>query len=142
MDEETAKRAEEIAELREQQKMTFKAIGEKYQIPAEKASRLYQDFLRYRRIARYWELHEKQNQMTVMVKMTLGELVVLQRILNLYQAWVFRESSHRTRKENPLFQEPDSIMAEHLIRRFSKMEREKRQKINGIQKPIDFSSFS
>ena len=38
MDEQRIKWAEEIAQLREGEGMTFKAIGERYQISPEKAS--------------------------------------------------------------------------------------------------------
>ena len=49
MDAQTIKMSEEITKLREQQGLTFKAIGERYQISPEKASYLYQSFLRRRR---------------------------------------------------------------------------------------------
>lgn len=128
MDEQMIKKAEEIAQLREEQGMTFKAIGEICRISPGKASYLYQDFLRRRRLARYHELYEEQNQMTVCVKMTLGELVFLQRALNHYHTWMLRESCRRTREENPLFREPDCVTAEYLNRRFAELEKEKRQK--------------
>ena len=121
MDEATIKRAEEIAELREQQGMTFKAIGEMYQISPGKVSYLYQDFLRRRRLARFREMYEQENQLTVSVKMTLGEIVALQRILVFYQTWVRRESLRR--RENPLFQEPDCVTAEYLRGRFAELEK-------------------
>ena len=127
VDEQRMKRAEEIAVLREQQGMTFKAIGERYQISQGKAAYLYQIFLRRRRLERFHELYEEQNQMTVSIKMTLGELVVLQRVLSFYQMWVLRENSRRTHEENPLFKEPDYVTAEYLNNRFAKLEREKRR---------------
>ncbi len=49
MDEQRIQWSEEIARLREGEGMTFKAIGERYQISPEKASYLYQSFLRRRR---------------------------------------------------------------------------------------------
>lgn len=144
MDEQTAKWGKEIADLREQQGMTFKAIGEMYQISPGRASYLYQKFLRQRRIARFHELYEQQNQMTVSIKMTLGELVVLQRILSFYQTWVLRGNSRRFREENPLFQEPDYVTAEYLNSRFAKLEKEKRQggreNKHLSSKSIDFST--
>lgn len=127
MDKQMEKWAEEIAGLREQQKMTFKAIGEMYHISPGKVSYLYQDYLRRRRVARYREIHERQNQMSVSVSMTLGETVVLQRILTLYQIWALRESSRWDKKGNPLFQEPDCVTAEYLNRRLSELERKKRK---------------
>ena len=42
MDEQTMKRAEEIAQLREESGMTFKAIGEKLGLSPSKTSNLYQ----------------------------------------------------------------------------------------------------
>ena len=75
MSEQRIKLAEEIAKLREQQGMTFKAIGEMYQISPGKVSYLYQDFLRRRRLARVREMYQQENrQLTVSVKMTLGEI--------------------------------------------------------------------
>ncbi len=141
MDEQSIKLAAEIAGLREQQGMTFKAIGEMYHISPGKASYLYQDHLRRRRIARYREIHEEQNQINVSVPMTLGEIAVLCRILSLYQIWVLRENSRRAKEENPLFKEPDYVTAEYLNRRLSELERKKRRKTreDGLlpPKPID-----
>ena len=128
MDEQTIKMSEEIADLRERQEMTFKEIGELYQITPGRASYLYQDCLRRRRLARYHEMHERQNQMAVTVKLTLGELIVLRRILSYYQGWKFRETSRRTRVENPLFEEPDCVTAKYLVERFLLLEKEKRRK--------------
>ncbi len=56
MEEKTIKMAEEIADLRERQGLTFKAIAELYQISSGRASYLYQDCLRRRRLARYNEI--------------------------------------------------------------------------------------
>lgn len=145
MDEQTIKRAEEIAALREEQGMTFKAIGELYQISPGKASYLYQDFLRRRRLARVHELYEEQNQIEVSIKMTLGEVVVLQRVLTFYQTWALRENSRCAREENPVFKEPDYVTAGYLNNRLAKLEKEKRKAVQGNKdlsaKPIDFSTF-
>ena len=127
MDEQAIKLSEEIARLREQEGMTFKAMGERFQISPGRASYLYQQFLRRRRLAHYHEMHEKQNQMTVCVKMTLGEIAVLRRILSLYQDWTRRENSRRADRGNPLFKEPDCMTAEYLEQRFSRLEQEKRR---------------
>lgn len=144
MDEATIKKAEEITKLREQQGMTFKAIGEMYQISPGKVSYLYQDFLRRRRLARVHEMYEQENRLTVSVKMTLGEIVALRRILAFYQTWVRRESLRR-RGENPLFQEPDCVTAEYLNGRFAKLEKEKRRRARENKvlspKPIDISEM-
>lgn len=144
MDDQTIKLAAEIAKLRERESMTFKAIGERYQITPGKASYLYQDHLRRRRIARYREIHEEQNQINVSVSMTLGEIAVLRRILSLYQIWALRENSRRGKAENPLFEEPDRVTAEYLNRRLSELERGKRRKTreDGLlsPKPIDISN--
>lgn len=127
MDEQAIKMSEEITRLREEQKMTFKAIGEVYHISPSRVSYLYQAFLRRRRIARYRELHEQENQMTVCVKMTLGELVVLQRVLSLYHTWALQENSRSAHGGNPLFKEPDCVTAGYLEGRFRKIEGEKRE---------------
>ncbi|MCI9264755.1 MAG: hypothetical protein HFF06_09290 [Oscillospiraceae bacterium] len=145
MSEQRIKLAEEIAKLREQQGMTFKAIGEMYQISPGKVSYLYQDFLRRRRLARVREMYQQENrQLTVSVKMTLGEIVVLRRILAFYQTWVRRESLRR-RGENPLFQEPDCVTAEYLSSRFGELEKEKRRRAQENKvlspKPIDISKM-
>ena len=144
MDAQTIKMSEEITKLREQQGLTFKAIGEKYQISPGKASYLYQDFLRRRRLARVREMYEQENRLTVSVKITLGEIVVLRRILAFYQTWVRRESLRR-RGENPLFQEPDCVTAEYLSSRFGELEKEKRRRAQENKvlspKPIDISKM-
>lgn len=145
MDKNMRKIAEEIAALREEQGMTFKAIGELYQISPGKAFYLYQDFLRRRRLARVYELYEEQNQIEVSIRMTLGEVVVLQRVLTFYQTWALRENSRRAREENPVFKEPDYVTAEYLNNRLAKLEKEKRKAVQGNKdlsaKPIDFSTF-
>ena len=144
MDAQTIKMSEEITKLREQQGLTFKAIGEMYQISPGKASYLYQDFLRRRRLARVREMYEQENRLTVSVKITLGEIVVLRRILAFYQTWVHRESLRR-QGENPLFQEPDCVTAEYLSSRFGKLEKEKRRRAQENKvlspKPIDISGL-
>lgn len=93
MDDQTIKLSEEIADLRERQSLTFKAIAQQYQITPARASRLYQVCLYRRRLAHYREMHERENQMTLSVKLTLGELAVLQRILSYYELWQLREST-------------------------------------------------
>ena len=128
MEEKTIKMAEEIADLRERQGLTFKAIAELYQISSGRASYLYQDCLRRRRLARYNEMHKRQNQMIVTVKMTLGEIVVLRRILSYYENWQFRENNRYTKGKNPLFQEPDCVIEKYLEERFLLFEKEKRRK--------------
>ena len=106
MEEKTIKMAEEIADLRERQGLTFKAIAELYQISSGRAS----------------------YQMIVTVKMTLGEIVVLRRILSYYENWQFRENNRYTKGKNPLFQEPDCVIAKYLEERFLLLEKEKRRK--------------
>lgn len=129
MDKQAIKLAAEIADLRERREMTFKAIGELYLISPGKVFWLYQDHLRRRRLAHYYEMYEKQNQMPVCVKLTLGELLVLRRILSYYQDWRLRENSRRTRTENPLFGEPDCITAKYLCEQFIRLEKEKRLEV-------------
>ncbi len=144
MDAQTIKMSEEITKLREQQGLTFKAIGEMYQISPGKASYLYQDFLRRRRLARVREMYEQENRLTVSVKITLGEIVALRRILAFYQTWVRRESLRR-RGDSPLFQEPDCVTAEYLSSRFAELEKKKRRRVQENKvlspKPIDISGL-
>ncbi|MCI8475329.1 MAG: hypothetical protein HFF07_08355 [Oscillospiraceae bacterium] len=93
MDDQTIKLSEEIADLRERQSLTFKAIAQQYQITPARASHLYRVCLYRRRLAHYREMHERENQMTLSVKLTMGELAVLQRILSYYELWQLREST-------------------------------------------------
>lgn len=118
------KRAEEIAELRELQGMTFKAIAERYQISPGKASYLYHDLQRRRRVQRHRELYEAQNQITVSFSLTLGEAVILQRLLLFYQKRVFAESARR----GDLADDPDYNTSEALLRRLFRLEHETREK--------------
>ena len=132
MDDQKIKMAEEIAGLREQGGMTFKAIGELYQISPGKVSYLYQDHLRRRRVMRSRELHEAQNQITVSFALTLGEAVILQRILSFYRRRIFCKNSRQLGKEDSIFQDPDYLTAESLSLRLfrleSKTRRESREK--------------
>ncbi|MCI9403200.1 MAG: hypothetical protein HFF04_05970 [Oscillospiraceae bacterium] len=124
MDEQRKKQAEEIAELRELHGMTFKAIAERYQISPGKVSYLYHDLQRLRRLARYRELREAQNQITVSFSLTLGEAVILQRLLLFYQKRVFAESARR----GDLADDPDYNTSEALLRRLFRLEHETREK--------------
>ena len=145
MDKQTEKWAEEIAELREQQGMTFKAIGERYQISPGRASYLYQNFLRRRRIARFQEQHEEQNRISVSFALTLGEVVILQRILFFYQNRIFCKNGRRLGKEDSVFHDPDYIAAGDLSRRLFGLERETRLEARKdgdfSPKPIDISDL-
>ena len=118
------KQAEEIAELRELHGMTFKAIAERYQISSGKASYLYHDLQRRRRVQRHRELYEAQNQITVSFSLTLGEAVILQRLLLFYQKRVFAESARR----GDLADDPDYNTSEALLRRLFRLEHETREK--------------
>ena len=128
MDEQTMKRAGEIAQLREESGMTFKAIGEKLGLSPSKTSYLYQALLRDRRAARYRELYAAQNQIDISLPLTLGEGVILRRIPFFYQNRVLREDSRRSSFSYLLRNDPDYATAENIQKRLFHIEHEIRRK--------------
>lgn len=129
MDEQRRKQAEAIADLRDQQGLTYKAISEKLQISPGKVSYLYQELQRRRRIKRYRELRESQNQISVLLPLTLGEGLVLQKVLSLFS----RESSRYVRSRTQLCSDPDFVIAEKLYQRLSALDQKAREE--NRQKP-------
>ena len=128
MDDQTWKIAEEIAILREEQEMTFSAIGMKYNISSNKASYLYHRLLRKRRIARYQELYAAQNQTEITLSLTLGEGVVLQRILSHFQQHMIRKNARKDTTTYLFCNDPDYATAENLRSRLSDIEQEIRNR--------------
>lgn len=128
MEDQQKKMAEEIAILREQQGLTFRAIGETLRLPPGKVSYLYHELQRQRRILRYRELREQQNQIAVSLSLTLGEGLVLQKVLSFYQNRMFRENSRYLGCGAQFPDDPDFAVAEELLRRISELDYETRQK--------------
>lgn len=122
------KREEEIADLREQKALTFKAIAELYHISPSRASQIYGKVQRKRREERRRELYQEQNQKPVSVSMTLGELVVLRRILLAFYSWKLNSESHTIGRWNDFLWDTDYTTAETLYVRFGGIEQEARKR--------------
>lgn len=128
MDEQRKKQAEEIAKLREEQGMTFRAISEKLRLSPGKVSYLYQELQKQRRIDRYWQLRERQNQISVSLPLTLGEGLVLQKILSSYELRTLRENSRYFSKGFQSSDDPDLAVAKGLLSRLSAIDQKTREK--------------
>lgn len=120
------KREEEIAELREQKALTFKAIAERYQISPNRASQIYRSVQRKRREERRRELYREENKKTVSVPMTLGELEVLRRILLAFSSWKLDNETHTIGKWCEFLSDTDYTTAESLNARCGRIEQEER----------------
>ena len=70
-----------IVTLREEQKLSFRAIGERLELSASKTSYAYHRATRKLRVNRFHTLREEQNQNMVSFSLSVGEAVTLQRIL-------------------------------------------------------------
>lgn len=118
---------EEITDLREQQGLTFKAIGERYHISPDKASRIYHRVQYNRREQRRQELRREENQQVVAFELTLGEAVILQRILYAFGTWKLRDGNYRIGKKHGAVQDADYIVSRELGRRLIALEKDTRQ---------------
>lgn len=117
---ETTNREEEIADLRERQGLTYKAIGERYHISPSRAAQIYRRLQRRRQEQRRRELYQKENQKTVSFSLTLGEVVVLNKIL-----LDFRVKKVCGGRRGPM-EDVDYLVAARLSSRLSKLEHDTR----------------
>lgn len=127
MDEQRKRQAEEITDLRDHQGLTYRAIGEKLHITPGKVSYLYYELQAQRRVARYWELRKEQNQIPVFLPLTLGECLVLQKVLSFYEERMLRENSRHPRSATGLNDDPDFVKAKKLLHRISELDRATRR---------------
>lgn len=81
---ELTERELEIERLREKEGLSFREIGLRFQISANRASFLYRQARRKHNEQRRWELYQEQNMRPVTLNLTLGEIVQLRRILTDY----------------------------------------------------------
>lgn len=125
MDEQIITREEEIVDLREREKMSFRAIGERCQLSAQQVSVIYHKAQRKRRLERAHMMWEEQNQKIASLELSIGEAVILQRILLLFQCWKLKECRKGEGKE--IFEDPDYVVAEKLLSRARKLEKSARQ---------------
>lgn len=118
---------EELTDLREQQGLTFKALGERYHISPAKASQIYHKVQFNRQVQRRREMRRQENQQVVAFELTLGEAVVLQRILYAFGTWKLRDGNYRIGKKYGALQDVDYITSGELRRRLMDLEGDTRQ---------------
>lgn len=112
-----------IVTLREEQRLSFRAIGELLELSPNKTSYIYHQTTRKLRHNRFHELREEQNQIIVSFPLMVGEVVILRRILFLFQKWKRGDC----RGNHPEFQElkndPEYLAAEDMEKRLAALER-------------------
>lgn len=116
-----------VVKLREREKLSFRAIGERYGISPSKASTIYYRAQRELKIRQYRELWREQNQKEVSFPLTLGEAVVLKRILVLFQDWKLNDCQKTERGYRELCQDPEHLTAKALEQRLILLEQKTRK---------------
>lgn len=133
MRESITEREDEIMRLREIEGLSYRVIGEQFGISKSRASQIYHSILRKRREQQWKEFYEAQNRKTVSFELTLGEIVILQRILVCYmleergKIWHTRTNSDQEELENSI----DYMTAESLSRRLHVTENQNRERLRG-----------
>lgn len=112
-----------IVTLREEQKLSFRAIGERLELSANKTSYAYHRAARKLRINRFHELREEQNQVMVSLSLSVGEVVILRRILSLFQTWKIDDCRNNDSELQEIWNDPEYLAAENLEKRLSDLER-------------------
>lgn len=112
-----------IVTLREEQKLSFRAIGERLELSANKTSYAYHRAARKLRINRFHELREEQNQVMVSLSLSVGEVVILRRILSLFQTWKIDDCRNNDPELQEIWNDPEYLAAENLEKRLSDLER-------------------
>ncbi|MBO5034404.1 MAG: hypothetical protein J6C43_02190 [Oscillospiraceae bacterium] len=112
-----------IVTLREEQKLSFRAIGERLELSANKTSYAYHRAARKLRINRFHELREEQNQVMVSLSLSVGEVVILRRILSLFQTWKIDDCRNNDPELQETRNDPEYLAAENLEKRLSDLER-------------------
>ena len=98
-----------IVTLREEQKLSFRAIGERLELSANKTSYAYHLAARKLRINRFHELREEQNQIIVS--------------LSLFQTWKIDDCRNNDPELQEIWNDPEYLAAENLEKRLSTLER-------------------
>ena len=109
-----------IVTLREEQKLSFRAIGERLELSANKTSYAYHLAARKLRINRFHELREEQNQIIVSLSLSV---VILRRILSLFQTWKIDDCRNNDPELQEIWNDPEYLAAENLEKRLSTLER-------------------
>ena len=112
-----------IVTLREEQKLSFRAIGERLELSANKTSYAYHRAARKLRINRFHELREEQNQVMVSLSLSVGEVVILRRILSLFQTWKIDDCRNNDPELQETRNDPEYLAAENLEKRLFDLER-------------------
>lgn len=112
-----------IVTLREEQKLSFRAIGERLELSPSKTSYTYYQATRKLRLNRFHELHDKQNQIIVSFSLTVGEAVTLQRILSLFGTGKMKDCWANNAEFQELKNDPEYLAAEDMKKRLAALER-------------------
>lgn len=120
----------EIVALREEQRLSFRLIGERCGMTTSKATYLYHNACRMLRIDRYHQLRRKQDLKGVSFDLTIGETVVLQHILQLFQSWKISDCRGNFTAIEDLKKDPDYLAAIDLHKRLSALELDERRKVS------------
>lgn len=112
-----------IVTLREEQKLSFRAIGERLELSPSKTSYVYHQATRKLRHNRFHELREEQNQILVSFSLTVGEAVTLQRILFLFWKWKMKDCWANDTEFQELKNDPEYLAAEDMKKRLAALER-------------------
>ena len=118
---------QEIFTLREQKCLTYKAIGEQFHISPSRASQIFHAAQRKLQAAKRRELYLEENKMVVPVELSLGEIVVLRRILLVFSTWYFHKEPHSLSRWNECLKDVDYTTGEELGKRLFAIEQKVRQ---------------
>lgn len=112
-----------IVTLREEHKLSFRAIGERLELPPNKTSYAYHLAARKLRLNRFHELREEQNRIMVSLSLSVGETVTLQRILSLFRVWKMDDCRNNDSELQEIWNDPEYLVAGDLEMRLSELER-------------------
>lgn len=112
-----------IVKLREEQKLSFRAIGERLELSSGKISYAYHRAKRKLRLNRFHELREEQNRIIVSFPLMVGEVVVLRHILSLFREWKRKDCRNDPSELQEVWNDPEYLAAEDLEKRLSALER-------------------
>ena len=116
-------REQTIVTLREEQKLSFRAIGERLELTPNKTSYAYHRAARKLRINRYHQLREEQNLIMVSLSLSVGEVVILRRVLSLFREWKRKDCRGNYSELQKIWNDPEYLVAGDLETRLSGLER-------------------
>ncbi len=127
-------RDQEIVALRDEEELTFKAIGERYHISASRASQIYRSEQRRMRSEKRKEFYEAEKRKTVSLDLTLGEVEILIRILGNFKRRKMRAGGKLEEKKRTYLEDVEYLTAEDLSVRLYRLERDARTEFLPLEK--------